>query len=78
MVRRGGHGLVKLREGSAADGDSLADACRGAIATFKLPRHWKLVNEFPMTVNGKIQKLKMRETAIEELGLKAAAAIRTA
>jgi fatty-acyl-CoA synthase len=69
---------VRLREGSSVDGDSLAEACRGAIATFKIPRYWKLVGEFPMTVTGKIQKFKMRETAIEELGLEAAAAIRTA
>jgi fatty-acyl-CoA synthase len=69
---------VKLREGSAEDGDSLDAACRGAIAAFKIPRYWKFVDEFPMTVTGKIQKYKMRETAIEELGLSQAAAIRTA
>jgi len=69
---------VKLRDGSPADGDSLAEACRGAIANFKVPRHWKLVDEFPMTVTGKIQKFKMREAAIEELGLEAADAIETA
>jgi fatty-acyl-CoA synthase len=69
---------VKLREGSSADGDALADVCRGAIATFKIPRYWKLVDEFPMTVTGKIQKYRMREAAIEELGLAEAAAIRTA
>jgi fatty-acyl-CoA synthase len=69
---------VKLREGTSSDGDALAEACRGAIATFKIPRYWKLVDEFPMTVTGKIQKFKMRETAIDELGLGAAAAIETA
>jgi fatty-acyl-CoA synthase len=69
---------VKLRDGSSADGDALAEACRGAIATFKIPRYWKLVDEFPMTVTGKIQKFKMREAAIEELGLEEAAAIKTA
>ena len=69
---------VRVREGSSADGDSLAESCRGAIATFKIPRYWKLVDEFPMTVTGKIQKFKMREAAIEELGLEAAAAIETA
>jgi fatty-acyl-CoA synthase len=69
---------VKLRDGSTADGDSLAEACRGAIAKFKVPRYWKLVDEFPMTVTGKIQKFKMREAAIEDLGLEAAAAIETA
>jgi fatty-acyl-CoA synthase len=66
---------VKLRDGSPADGDSLADACRGAIANFKVPRYWKVVDEFPMTVTGKIQKFKMREAAIEELGLERAAAV---
>jgi fatty-acyl-CoA synthase len=69
---------VKVRGGSSAGGDSLTESCRGAIATFKIPRYWKLVDEFPMTVTGKIQKFKMREVAIEELGLEAAAAIQTA
>jgi fatty-acyl-CoA synthase len=69
---------VKVRQGSSADGDSLAESCRGAIATFKIPRYWKLVDEFPMTVTGKIQKFRMREAAIDELGLAEAAAIETA
>jgi len=69
---------VKVRGGSSAGGDSLTESCRGAIATFKIPRYWKLVDEFPMTVTGKIQKYRMRETAIEELGLAEAAAIQTA
>ncbi len=69
---------VKVRDGSVAGEEELADACRGAIATYKIPRFWKLVDEFPMTVTGKIQKYKLREAAIEELGLEAAAAIETA
>jgi fatty-acyl-CoA synthase len=69
---------VKLREGSAAGEEQLDAACRGAIATFKIPRYWKFVDAFPMTVTGKIQKFRMRETAIEELGLAEAAAIETA
>jgi fatty-acyl-CoA synthase len=69
---------VKLREGSVVGGEELDAACRGSIATFKIPRYWKFVDEFPMTVTGKIQKYKMRETAIEELGLAEAAAIKTA
>ena len=48
------------------------------IAGFKVPRHWKLVNEFPMTVTGKVQKFRMRETSIAELGLQKAAGIVTA
>jgi fatty-acyl-CoA synthase len=69
---------VKLREGAASGEGELVAACRGTIATFKIPRYWRLVDSFPMTVTGKIQKFKMREAAIEELGLAEAAAIETA
>ncbi len=69
---------VKLREGAAVTAEQLAEHCRGRIATYKIPRHWKFVDGFPMTVTGKIQKFKMREASIEELGLQQAAGIRTA
>ena len=69
---------VKPREGAQVTGDDLDAFCRGKIATFKIPRYWKFVDGFPMTVTGKIQKFKMREVAVEELGLEAAAGIRTA
>jgi fatty-acyl-CoA synthase len=70
---------VKLREGAAPPSDdALVAFCRGKIATFKIPRYWKFVDGFPMTVTGKIQKFKMRETAVEELGLEKAAAVATA
>jgi fatty-acyl-CoA synthase len=69
---------VRLREGTSLSGDELEAYCRGRIASFKIPRHWKFVNEFPMTVTGKIQKFRMRETAIEELGLQKEAGIQTA
>ncbi len=69
---------VRLREGATITGDDLAAYCRGRIATFKIPRHWKFVDAFPMTVTGKVQKFRMREVAIEELGLRQAAGIRTA
>ena len=69
---------VKLREGATPDGDALAAWCKGKIATYKIPRHWKFVDAFPMTVTGKVQKFKMRETAVEELGLAKAAGVRTA
>ena len=65
---------VKLRDGSTTGEDELVAACRGTIATFKIPRYWKFVDEFPMTVTGKVQKFKMRETAIDERGLAEAAA----
>ena len=69
---------VKLREGAATTGDELAAWCRGKIATYKIPRHWKFVDSFPMTVTGKVQKFKMREVAVEELGLQKAAGVTTA
>ncbi len=69
---------VKLREGAAATGDELATWCKGKIASYKIPRHWKFVDSFPMTVTGKVQKFKMREVAVEELGLEKAAGVRTA
>ena len=69
---------VKLREGASVNGDELAAWCKGKIATYKIPRHWKFVDAFPMTVTGKVQKFKMREVAVEELGLQQAAGVRTA
>ncbi|HEX8909150.1 MAG TPA: AMP-binding protein, partial [Anaeromyxobacteraceae bacterium] len=69
---------VKLRAGTRLTADELRAFCKGKIATYKIPRYWKFVSEFPMTVSGKVQKYKMREQAIEELGLQAAAKVRTA
>jgi fatty-acyl-CoA synthase len=69
---------VKLRDGAMLSEEELVAACRRRIATFKIPRYWKLVDDFPMTVTGKIQKFRMREIAIEELGLEQAAAVATA
>jgi fatty-acyl-CoA synthase len=69
---------VRLREGASPTGEELAETCRGRIATYKIPRYWKFVDSFPMTVTGKIQKFRMRELSIEELGLEQAAAVETA
>jgi fatty-acyl-CoA synthase len=69
---------VRLREGTEVLEDDLVAYCKGRIATYKIPRYWKFVDGFPMTVTGKIQKFKMRETAVEELGLQQAAAVVTA
>jgi fatty-acyl-CoA synthase len=69
---------VRLREGRQVTGDELRDWCRGKIATFKIPRYWRFVDEFPMTVTGKVQKFRMRETSVTELGLQDAAETRTA
>jgi fatty-acyl-CoA synthase len=51
---------------------------KGKIATFKIPRFWKVAGEFPMTVTGKVQKFRMRELAIAELGLHHAAGAKMA
>jgi fatty-acyl-CoA synthase len=69
---------VRLRQGHQASGDELGAWCRGKIASFKIPRYWRFVDTFPMTVTGKVQKYKMRQTSITELGLQAAAETRTA
>lgn len=52
--------------------------CKGKIAHYKIPRYWMVVDEFPMTVTGKVQKFKIREIAIHKYGLEKAAAIETA
>ncbi len=62
----------------ALSADAIRAFCEGRIARYKVPRYVKLVDAFPMTVTGKVQKFKMREQAIDELGLGTTAAVRTA
>jgi fatty-acyl-CoA synthase len=69
---------IIVREGETLDEDGVRAFCEGQIARHKVPRYVKVVDEFPMTVTGKVQKFKMRETAIAELGLEAAAGVKTA
>ena len=69
---------VKLRPGAELSAEALRAYCKGKIATYKIPRYWKFVDGFPMTVTGKVQKYRMREMAIEELGLQDAAKVKTA
>ena len=69
---------VKFRQGHAATEQELRDFCRAELAHFKTPRYWKFVEQFPTTVTGKIQKFKIREQAIEELGLQDVAGLETA
>jgi fatty-acyl-CoA synthase len=69
---------VRLREGATLDAASLREFCMGKLAHYKVPRYVRVTDEFPMTVTGKVQKFKMRETSIEELGLQDAAAVVTA
>ena len=60
---------IKLRDGADANADEIKAFCKDQIAHFKVPRYVRFVDEFPMTVTGKIQKFKMRETTIAELEL---------
>jgi len=69
---------IILRPGAVLSGEDVREFCRGQIAHYKVPRYVKVVESFPMTVTGKVQKFKMREMAIEELGLERAAAVATA
>ena len=69
---------VMLKPGETADPEEIREFCRGKIAHYKIPRYVKVATEFPMTVTGKIQKFRMREMAVEELGLQTASQIETA
>lgn len=60
---------VRLRENLDVTAEELQEFCRGQIATFKIPRYFRFTTEFPTTVTGKVQKYKMREISIRELGL---------
>ncbi len=69
---------VKLRPGQQLTEQELREFCTGQIAHFKIPRYLRITTEFPMTVTGKVQKFKMRDTSITELGLESAASAETA
>jgi fatty-acyl-CoA synthase len=69
---------VRLRDGATLTVEELREWCAGKLAHYKVPRYLRVCDEFPMTVTGKVQKFKMRDTSIEELGLQDAAGIVTA
>ncbi len=69
---------IKLKAGQSMDETELREFCRGKIAHFKTPHYVRFVDEFPMTVTGKIQKFKIRELEIARLGLEDAERIATA
>ena len=60
---------VKLKEGQTMTAQELQSFCLGKIMDYKIPHRVKFVDDFPKTVTGKIQKFKMREISVEELGL---------
>jgi fatty-acyl-CoA synthase len=65
---------VRLRSGAAVTDEDIRQFCQGKLAHYKIPRYVRFVDSFPMTVTGKIQKYKIREQAVAELGLAEAAA----
>jgi fatty-acyl-CoA synthase len=70
---------VRVRDGAVpVTIESIREFCQGRIAHYKIPRYVHVTEDFPMTVTGKVQKYKMREDAIELLGLADAASIETA
>jgi fatty-acyl-CoA synthase len=67
----GVHGLGHLARGYAARRRGAARLCRARLAHFKVPRYVKFTSAFPLTVTGKVQKFRLRELAIDELGVHA-------
>jgi fatty-acyl-CoA synthase len=60
---------VRLKPGEVLSGEELCAYCKGRIMDYKIPKYVKFVTEFPTTVTGKIQKYRMREISVQELGL---------
>ncbi|HEB62091.1 MAG TPA: AMP-binding protein, partial [Bacteroidetes bacterium] len=58
---------IKLKEGEEATEEEIINFCKGKIAHFKIPRYIKFVEDFPMTVTGKIRKVEMREISVREM-----------
>lgn len=69
---------IRLREGKTATSEEIQSFCKDKIAYYKIPRYIKFVDEFPLTVTGKVRKVEMREISVKELHLEAASAIKTA
>ena len=69
---------VKLEQGASVTPEQIREFCQGKIARFKIPHYIKFVEEFPLTITGKVQKYKMREIAVKELGLEGDEGIATA
>ncbi|MBM3941315.1 MAG: AMP-binding protein [SAR202 cluster bacterium] len=68
---------VVPKAGQQVANEELAALCRGKLASFKIPRHTLIMEEFPMTSSGKVQRFRLREMAVEKLGLLEAVRART-
>ncbi|NNF20785.1 MAG: AMP-binding protein [Saprospiraceae bacterium] len=60
---------IKLKEGVNATGEEIIDFCKGKVAYYKIPRYYRFVEDFPMTVTGKIRKVEMRKISVKEMKL---------
>ena len=70
---------IRMREGAEPlTVEQVREFCKGKLAHYKVPRYVRVVDEFPMTVTGKIRKVEMRERSVQELGLQADAGVRHA
>lgn len=68
---------VKLKSDKTCSEQDLINFCKQSIAHYKIPKYWKFVDSFPITVTGKIKKTEMRVQSIKELGLEEVAKIKT-
>jgi fatty-acyl-CoA synthase len=57
---------IRLAEGATASAEEIRAYCQGRIAHYKIPRHIRFVDSFPMTVTGKVQKFLMRQAMVDE------------
>jgi fatty-acyl-CoA synthase len=62
---------IRLAPGETCDEAEVRDFCSGQIAHYKIPRYIRFVEEFPMTISGKVQKFVIRERMIRDLNLAA-------
>jgi fatty-acyl-CoA synthase len=69
---------IRPRPGATVSEEEMTRHCRSRLAAFKVPRYWRFVETFPMTVTGKIQKYRLRQMAVELLDLQEATAEKTA
>ena len=69
---------IKLRDGARQSEEGIKAFCREQIAHFKIPEHIRFVDEFPMTVTGKVQKFVIRAREVELRGLSRADSVETA
>ena len=61
---------IQVKEGHELTPEVIKEYCQGQITHYKIPHYIKMVDEFPMTITGKIQKFVMRDETVKELGIK--------